>query len=227
MERPLHARRLPLILVAEDSGAKPHDSSPPVARLGRDPRHNQSHHRPPRNRVGIPHEHSPRLPQRARQPLPRIDPGVAPARVRASSSTAGRLGLLAPDGRIDGEWRNAQIAGVPGHCCSWPAQCCTAAVPARRGRATQQMAGPGHSATVAVPALATLVMVTAATASTSTSTGHQHTIDLTRSGHGHPATAAMGRGHSANAAGKWRSRTAGSTSRKAKRDGFELQWSDT
>jgi uncharacterized membrane protein len=131
------------------------------------------------------------------------------------------LGLLAPDGHIDGEWRNAQIAGFQALLILAGL---VLAVPALRGRANRN--GRTRAlATVAVPALATLIMYSGFGVYLYLS-GHQHTIDLSRVGTATPeqlqwAEDIRKRGWEVALKNGW------FDIEKAKRDGFELQWSDT
>ena len=87
------------------------------------------------------------------------------------------LGLLAPDGQIDGEWRNAQIAGLQALLVLSGVVFCT---PGLRNWAAR---GGWRAAltAIAVPALAALLMLSGYGVYLY-STKHQHTIDLSRDG---------------------------------------------
>ena len=130
------------------------------------------------------------------------------------------LGLLAPDGQINGEWRNAQIAGLQ---LLLGLSGILVVVPGLRNWASR---GGWHTlfCALAVPALAGLLMLSGYGVYVY-STKHQHTIDLTRSGAATPeqlqwAEDIRRRGWEVALKNGW------FDIEKAKRDGFELQWSD-
>lgn len=130
------------------------------------------------------------------------------------------LGLLAPDGQIDGEWRNAQIVGVQALLIL------TGLVFALPGLRTWANGGRWRRVLtgVAVPALAMLIMLSGYGLYVY-STKHQHTVDLTRTGAATPeqlqwAEDIRKRAWEVALKNGW------FDIEKAKRDGFELQWSD-
>ena len=130
------------------------------------------------------------------------------------------LGLLAPDGQIDGEWRNAQIAGLQALLVLSGVVFCTPGLrnwAARGGWRTALTA-------IAVPALAALLMVSGYGLYLY-STKHQHTIDLSRDGAATPeqlqwAEDIRRRGWEVALKNGW------FDFEKAKRDGYQLQWAD-
>jgi len=128
--------------------------------------------------------------------------------------------LLAPDGQIDGEWRNAQIAGMQLLLVLGGLTLIQPRVRAWCAASRLRLVG----VTLAIPALAALLMV-AGMGTYTYLTQHQHTINNNRIGDATPAQLQWAedirrRGWEVALKNGW------FDFEKAKRDGFEPQWGD-